>query len=97
VPTANVDVELFRGSAKSCYYRNRVQALRGALLGGRYSRGKAAETIAVRNRRSGGMYVFACVYKPRDIDARASYSLSVTTTSNQSAKTASHPREKGSS
>jgi subtilisin family serine protease len=95
VPTANVDVELFRGSAKSCYYRNRVQALRGALLGGRYSRGKAAETIAVRNRRSGGMYVFACVYKPRDIDARASYSLSVTTTSNQSAKTASHPREKG--
>lgn len=96
VPTANVDVELFRAGAKTCYYRNRALARRGALIGGRYARGTAAEMYAFGNKRSAGIYVYACVYKPRDIDRRASYSLSVTTTrSNQSAKSASHPGKGG--
>jgi Subtilase family len=79
VPTANVDLEIFRPNARSCYYKSRRQALRGPLLGGSYAAGRAAETFAVANQPRGG-YVYACVYTPRDIRQTASYSLSVTTT-----------------
>jgi hypothetical protein len=79
VPSSNVDLELFRPSAGSCYYRSRRQALRGTLIGGSYERGRAADAFLVENRREGGRYVFACVYKPRDLEQRASYTLSITT------------------
>jgi hypothetical protein len=79
LPTANVDLEVFRPSARSCYYKSRRQALRGPLLGGSYRAGRAAETFAVVNQPRAG-YVFACVYKPRDVRQNASYSLSVSTT-----------------
>lgn len=79
VPSSNVDLELFRPSAGSCYYRNRRQALGGTLIGGSYAPGRAADAFLVENRREGGRYVFACVYKPRDVEQRASYTLSMTT------------------
>jgi subtilisin family serine protease len=79
LPTANVHLEVFRPDARSCYYSSRRQALRGPLLGGSYRPGRAAETFAVVNQPRSG-YVFACVYKPRDVRQDASYSLSVRTT-----------------
>jgi hypothetical protein len=78
VPTSNVNLEIFRPNAGSCYYKSRHRALRGPLLGGSYRPGRAAETFTVVNPPRSG-YVFACVYKPRDIRPTASYSLSVTT------------------
>ena len=80
VPTSNVDLELFRPAATSCYYRNRSRARRGALIGGRYGRGPATEAYALENKTELGRYVYACVYKPRDVSSAASYSLSITTT-----------------
>jgi hypothetical protein len=80
VPTSNVDLELFRPAATSCYYRNRSRARRGALIGGRYARGPATEAYALENKTELGRYVYACVYKPRDVSPTASYSLSITTT-----------------
>jgi hypothetical protein len=77
-PDSNVDLEVFRRSARSCYYKNRRRALRGPLIGGSYRAGRAADAFALRNRPR-GEYVFACVYKPRDVARTASYSLSVTT------------------
>jgi hypothetical protein len=78
-PTSNVDLELFRPDATSCYYRNRRQALRGTLIGGGYKAGRTADVFAHANRLQ-GRYLFACVYKPRDVEARAAYTLSITTT-----------------
>jgi hypothetical protein len=80
VPTSNVDVEVFRPNARTCYYQSRSRALHGPLIGGRYGRGTAPETFPVRNRGGKGQYLFACVYKPRDQVSTASYSLSITTT-----------------
>jgi hypothetical protein len=80
VPTSNVDLELFRPNAASCYYRNRARALRGALIGGRYTRGPATEVYSLENKGELGRYVYACVYKPRDLSQTASYSLSISTT-----------------
>jgi hypothetical protein len=79
-PTSNVDIELFRPSARSCYYQSRSRAVHGPLIGGRYGRGTAPETFPVRNTDSKGKYLFACVFKPRDTVSTASYSLSITTT-----------------
>jgi hypothetical protein len=78
-PSSDVNLELFRSSATSCYYRNRRQALRGALIGGSYGRGSAPDAFAVGNRREAGRYVYACVFKPRDLQPRASYALSIQT------------------
>jgi hypothetical protein len=80
VPTSNVDVEVFRASTGSCYYQNRRRALRAALIGGSYQPARGAETFALENKRESGRYVYACVYKPRDVDQRASYTLSIRTT-----------------
>jgi subtilisin family serine protease len=80
VPTSNVDLELFRPNAGSCYYRNRRQALRGALIGGRYARGAATEAYSLENKTESGRYVYACVYKPREVEKTASYTLSINTT-----------------
>jgi hypothetical protein len=77
-PSSNVDLELFQPSAGSCYYRNRPQALRGPLIGGSYGRGPATDHLAHANRLD-GRYLYACVYKPRDVDHRASYTLAITT------------------
>jgi Subtilase family len=79
-PTSNVDIELFRPSARSCYYQSRSRALHGPLIGGKYGRGTAPETFPVRNTDSKGKYLFACVFKPRDAVSTASYTLSITTT-----------------
>jgi Subtilase family len=78
VPTSNVDVELFRANAGSCYYRNRRRAT--ALIGGSYGPGRAAESFLLENRRASSRYVYACVFKPRDPAPRASYALSIRTT-----------------
>jgi subtilisin family serine protease len=78
-PTSNVDMELFRPNARSCYYQSRSRALHGPLIGGRYGRGTARETFAVPNRDGKGKYLFACVFKPRDTVSTASYTLSITT------------------
>jgi hypothetical protein len=77
-PTSNVDVELFRPNATSCYYRNRRHALRGTLIGGSYRGGRAADVFAQANTLE-GRYLYACVFKPRDVETRASYTLSITT------------------
>jgi subtilisin family serine protease len=80
VPTSNVDFELFRPNAASCYYHSRQQARRGgALIGGRYAGGPRAEAYSFENRREQGRYVYACVYKPRDASLTANYSLSIDT------------------
>jgi hypothetical protein len=79
-PTSNVDMEVFRPNARSCYYQSRSRALHGPLIGGRYRRGTAPETFPVRNTDSKSKYVFACVFKPRDTVSTASYTLSITTT-----------------
>jgi hypothetical protein len=79
VPSSNVDVEVFHASAQSCYYQNRRQALRSTLIRGSYSRGRTPDAVAVPNRRNAGEYLYACVYKPRDVGHTASYALSVTT------------------
>jgi hypothetical protein len=78
-PTSNVDVELFRPNATSCYYRNRRQALRGSLIGGSYRVGGSADVFSHSNRLA-GRYLYACVFKPREVETRASYTLSITTT-----------------
>ncbi|HEV2711471.1 MAG TPA: S8 family serine peptidase [Gaiellaceae bacterium] len=79
IPTSNVDVEVFRGSAHSCYYQTRRQALRSTLIRGSYGRGRSRDSVAVRSRRVAGEYVYACVYKPRDVVRTAAYSLSLST------------------
>ena len=78
-PTSNVDIEIFRPSARSCYYQSRSRALHGPLIGGRYGRGTAPETFPAPNRDGKGKYLFACVFKPRDTVSTASYTLSITT------------------
>lgn len=80
VPTSNVDLEIFRSSAQTCYYENRRRSLHTGLVGGSYAHGRAADNFLLENRRARGEYVFACVYKPRDEVTTASYSLSITTT-----------------
>jgi Subtilase family len=80
VPTSNVDLEVFRPSTGSCYYQNRRRALRAALIGGSYEPARAEENFALENARESGRYVYACVYKPRDAEQRASYTLSIRTT-----------------
>jgi hypothetical protein len=80
VATSNVDLEVFRPSTGSCYYQNRRRALRAALIGGSYQPARGAETFALENKRASGRYVYACVYKPRDAEQRASYALSIRTT-----------------
>jgi hypothetical protein len=80
VPTSNVDLELFRPSTGSCYYQNRRRAFRAALIGGSYHPARGAEAFALENKRESGRYVYACVYKPRDVEQRASYTLSIRTT-----------------
>jgi subtilase family protein len=79
VPSSNVDLEVFRANAHSCYYKSRRQALREILIGGGYRAGRATETYELRNKRSGGRYYYACAYKPRDVLQTASYSLTLTT------------------
>jgi hypothetical protein len=79
VPSSNVDLEVFRANAHSCYYKNRRHALRGSLVGGSYRPGRAPETYELTNARSGGRYYYACVYKRRDLPHTASYSLTLTT------------------
>ena len=79
-PTSNVDLEVFRPNAQTCYYENRRRALGRGLIGGSYLRGRAAEAFALENRSQRGEYVFACIYKPRDHLTTASYTLSISTT-----------------
>ena len=50
------------------------------MIGGSYQPARAAETFSLENKRESGRYVYACVYKPRDVERRASYTLSIRTT-----------------
>ena len=80
VPTSNVDLEVFRSKAQSCYYKNRRLAMRGTLIGGGHRAGRATETYSLTNRTNGGRYYYACVFKPRDhTPTTASYSMTLTT------------------
>ena len=78
-PNANVDLELFRPNAQTVFYRNRRSALRGALVGGSYKRGRAVERFSVVNSGRRGAYVYACVYMPRSRDLAAGYRLGIVT------------------
>jgi subtilisin family serine protease len=78
VPSSNVDLEVFRPHAGSCYYKSRRRALRGALLGGSYGLGQATERFTIVNSPR-NRYVYACVFKPRDELQTAAYSLRITT------------------
>ena len=62
---ADVDFEVFRPSAKTVHYTNHRRALRGPLIGGSYRAGRSTETFTVSNDSRGGVYVFACAFKPR--------------------------------
>jgi subtilase family protein len=86
VPTSNVHLELFRPSARSCYYGNRRRALLAGLIGGSYRGGNSPEAFAVQ-ASSRSRYLYACIYKPRDRQLTASYSLSVATTGDAGATT----------
>jgi len=79
VPSSNVDLEIFRANAHSCYYKNRRLAMRSTLLGGGYRAGRAMETYSLTNKRSGGRYYYACVFKPPDVLRTATYALALTT------------------
>jgi subtilisin family serine protease len=63
---ANVDLELFRPSARTVYYENRRAALRAPLMGGSYRSGRSAESFVVSNSGRRGAYAFACAYKAGD-------------------------------
>ncbi len=78
VPDANVNLEVFRPNARSCYYKNRRLALRGTLIGGRYGLGQAVERFVVP-AKTRSRYVYACVFKPRDEILTGSYALTVAT------------------
>jgi hypothetical protein len=80
VPNSNVDLEVFRAHAQTCYHQSRRKALRGGLAGSSSAPGRAPESFTVRSRRASGEYVYACVYKRRDVMPTAAYSLSLTTT-----------------
>jgi hypothetical protein len=80
VPDSNVNLEVFRPNARSCYYKNRRQALRSTLIGGAYGLGQTPERFVVKPKPR-DRYVYACVFKPRDELLTAAYSLSVTTNS----------------
>jgi hypothetical protein len=76
---ADVNLELFRPNARTIFYRNRRAALRGALIGGSYKRGKAADTFAVVNGGRRGDYIYALVYKTNQGFLDANYRLTVQT------------------
>lgn len=78
VPNSNVNLEVFRPTAQSCYYKTRRHALRSTLIGGSYRPGEATERFVVPASKA-ARYVYACVFKPRDTVLAASYSLTVAT------------------
>lgn len=78
-PSSNVDMEVFRAHAPSCYHQSRQRALRAGLVGGSYAPGRMPDSFTVRSRRATGEYVYACVFKPRDLRHTAAYSLALTT------------------
>jgi hypothetical protein len=77
--SADVNLELFRPSARTVYYQNRRAALRGPLIGGSYKRGRATERFAVVNRGRRGLYAYVCVFKAEEATLDAGYVLTVTT------------------
>jgi hypothetical protein len=78
-PSSNVDLEVFRAHASSCYHQNRRRAKQAGLIGGSYAPGRTPDSFTVRSRRRTGEYVYACVFKPRDLRHTAAYSLALTT------------------
>jgi subtilisin family serine protease len=80
-PDADVDLELFRSSAKTVYYTNHRKALQGPLIGGSYRNGRSAETFVVSNDARAGAYVFACAFKAKNRSVLdATYTLRATVT-----------------
>lgn len=74
--TSNVDLEAFRSTANTVFYRDRRAALRGALIGGSYRSGLAPDTVILRNPGRTGAYLYLAVYKPaRDATLDAAYTL----------------------
>jgi subtilisin family serine protease len=78
-PDADVDLELFRPSARTVYYQNRRAALRGALIGGSRRKGKAVERFALSNDGRRGVYVYAAAYVTGAVDLSADYRLTIST------------------
>lgn len=74
--TSNVDLEAFRSTARTVFYRDRPAALRGALIGGSYRSGLAPDTAILRNPGRTGANLYLAVYKPaRDATLDAAYTL----------------------
>jgi hypothetical protein len=75
VPTADADVELWNGSTPSVLITG--AARRKHLIDSSGKEGRAAETVAVRNRARRGAYVFLDVYLPERGATSAEYRVSI--------------------
>lgn len=75
----NVDLEIFRRSARTVYYASRNRALRGPLVDGSYGKGGATETVSVENDGRKGEFVYVAVYLPEGGPLDAVYRLAATT------------------
>ena len=75
----NVDLEIFRRTAKTVYYKSRRQALRGPLVDGSYQTGGRTETLTVENDGRRGEFVYVAAYLPEDGPLDAVYRLVATT------------------
>lgn len=71
----NVDLEIFRRSAKTVYYKSRARALRGPLVAGSYREGARTEQLTVENDGRAGEVVYVAVYLPKDGPLDAAYRL----------------------
>jgi hypothetical protein len=78
VPDADADAELWNGSTPSVLITG--AARRRHLVAGSGRDGRAAETLAFRNRTSRGTYAFLDVYLPEHGASSAQYRATITTT-----------------
>ena len=79
-PNRDVDLEIFRTTARTIYYANPAQARRNGLVAGSYGRGNAAESVAFRNTSRAGTFVYVAAFIPDNGPLDASYTLLATTT-----------------
>ena len=75
----NVDLEVFRVTAKTVYYKNRRRALRGPLIASSYRAGARVDRVSLQNPGRRGEYVYVAAYLPAGGPLDAEYALRVTT------------------
>ncbi|MFL5981866.1 MAG: S8 family peptidase [Gaiellaceae bacterium] len=78
VPSGDADVELWNAATPSVLISGATR--RRHLLAGSGREGRAAESVAFRNRAKRGTYVFLDVYLPEKGAASAEYRVAITTT-----------------